>query len=198
MVRTMNADKIDIKVADSKNEETIILTGESKDYDGALNLQNVKDIILRIPLNSKLHIILTNELQVAYFTKFTYEKWNLDTRDSNKNNVNKSKTFSKEEKETELEKINAEFLRRSNLIFVKVLTKSKLCLESIRGLPCHLETGSKERCIVIFIETRGDMRSCLEKRERDNEESNPSQKKTAKLDVTRDQQKLSTYDFDDQ
>jgi hypothetical protein len=51
IMRTKNIDKIDIKVSDSKVEEQIILTGESKDYGSVLTLPNVTDIILRIPLN---------------------------------------------------------------------------------------------------------------------------------------------------
>jgi hypothetical protein len=137
---------------------------------------------------------LTNELQKSYFTENTYEKWNKDTRDSEEKEVNKSK-LKKEAKKTKLGKIDARFKRRSNLIIVKVvLKKSNLCLESIKGLPCNLKTGLNDRCIVIFIETRGDLRLSSEKREIHDEESH-DKKKIAKLDVKGDQQAYS-YDFD--
>jgi hypothetical protein len=59
----------------SRNEERIDIwtdfgiTGESKDYKGALSSSVLKSIIDRIPSDSRVHIVFVRLLQKAYFKK---------------------------------------------------------------------------------------------------------------------------------
>ncbi len=62
LTRTLNKDQIDLS-------SDCGITGESKDYGDKIKLPKMKEILLRIPEHSKLHIVFVRQLQGSYFTK---------------------------------------------------------------------------------------------------------------------------------
>jgi hypothetical protein len=59
--RTRNKERIDFEV------DEIGLTGECKDHKSALKLATLKNIIVRVPNHSKIHLVFTNKIQKSYF-----------------------------------------------------------------------------------------------------------------------------------
>ncbi|RKP20159.1 hypothetical protein ROZALSC1DRAFT_21642 [Rozella allomycis CSF55] len=67
--RTRNNDVIDFAVDKLTNNgiSTLMSGGECKDYKGPLGQEVVESILLRVPKDSKIHLVLTNDMQRSYY-----------------------------------------------------------------------------------------------------------------------------------
>lgn len=70
--RTKNVDRVDL-CAWTNNCDQPILSGEAKQYTEPLPLALVKGILQRVPPSSRLHIVLTKQMQTLYFRDESYE-----------------------------------------------------------------------------------------------------------------------------
>lgn len=145
--RTNNQSRIDIRCVShlSDPSDTCFFTGESmKDYSDKLMIPKIKEIILRIPNETKLHIVFTNQLQKKYFKDDeNYLKWSQDEAKSTneKANIKKNNQLA--------------FEKRSNTVFFKVCSDGNL--SPISHLPYRWnknDTNIEKKCLVLFILAR--------------------------------------------
>ncbi|KAG7380185.1 hypothetical protein PHYPSEUDO_007665 [Phytophthora pseudosyringae] len=62
LVRTRNEDRIDFRTTSN------LISGKCGGYSSAVNLRVVKNILMRIPAESAIHLVVTKTLQRQYFT----------------------------------------------------------------------------------------------------------------------------------
>jgi hypothetical protein len=72
--RTRNEDMVDLKCSDA-NTGALNFSGEAKDHKDAIGLDVMKEIIQKIPVGSKFHVVYVNKLQGSYFTQQTYDAY---------------------------------------------------------------------------------------------------------------------------
>ncbi|TDH71719.1 hypothetical protein CCR75_007516 [Bremia lactucae] len=63
LVRTANGDTIDFRI------DSGLISVECKDHKRPLSLETIKEILLHVPADSKVHFIVTRSLRKHYFTK---------------------------------------------------------------------------------------------------------------------------------
>ncbi|TDH73430.1 hypothetical protein CCR75_008082 [Bremia lactucae] len=63
LVRTANGDTIDFRI------DSGLISVECKDHKRPLSLETIKEILLHVPADSKVHVVVTRSLQKHYFTK---------------------------------------------------------------------------------------------------------------------------------
>ncbi|KAJ3119944.1 hypothetical protein HK098_005008, partial [Nowakowskiella sp. JEL0407] len=68
-----NLQEVDLRAGPS-------FAGESKDWEGGLTTEVLKNIVLKIPKNARLFIILTKQIQGSYFTEEDYEEFAEDEK----------------------------------------------------------------------------------------------------------------------
>jgi hypothetical protein len=65
--RALNKDRVDFK--GTTLDGVLLLSGECKDLNKPLSTDVMSDILLRIPLNTNLHLVITNRLQKTYYSR---------------------------------------------------------------------------------------------------------------------------------
>ncbi|KAI3653975.1 hypothetical protein MP228_000694 [Amoeboaphelidium protococcarum] len=65
LYRTKNQTRLDL-------DTDFQLTGESKGYNGPIDISTMRSIIERVPTSSKVHIIFVRKLQAKYFTRSSF------------------------------------------------------------------------------------------------------------------------------
>ncbi|KAE9002442.1 hypothetical protein PR001_g18250 [Phytophthora rubi] len=78
-LRTPNEDRIDFRTTSN------LISVECKDYSRTLDLDVVKDMLMRIPADSAIHLIVTNTLQKRYFSAAS--SWKTFVREQSLQNV---------------------------------------------------------------------------------------------------------------
>jgi hypothetical protein len=164
MSRSTQKERIDCACVSTSGK--VILTGESKDHK-RIALDKMQDIILRVPLETPLHIVFSNTLQGDYFRDTTYDAWSEDELKKaivikkmadEKKKAKESGVKYKEKNirvqiTEKMKQGSREFQKRKNAVFVKVGKSGKVV-----PICKHLSsTWSKDvdvdqRVLVLFIE----------------------------------------------
>jgi hypothetical protein len=118
--RTRNKDMVDLKCSDA-NTGALNFSGEAKDHKDAIDLETMKEIIQKIPVGSKFHIVYVNKLQGSYFnSKQTYDAYRI------------SKNL------------------RAGVVFAQIYCdkNKRIHFEQIKGIPFTLQNID---CAVLFL-----------------------------------------------
>jgi len=145
------------------------LTGEAKDRNSMLSLPVVKNILLRIPLTSKLHLVFTNEIQNTYFARGMSMQQKIEMnspyalRPRNHTSVSQSVYIDDSDEETDEGDETNNPQPETIYSWINSLKKSDEEKEFLKGLLClHVEDGRFREisgfpvpqvisCVVLFI-----------------------------------------------
>jgi len=162
--RSMNKERVDFNCWRLYPNKVKLCSGESKDYGVNLELEVIKKIIQRVPVDSPLHIVYTNSLQNRYFVKPIGTETETETENESKKNrkaeaeketyeaynsyvTGFNNTPPKKGKKKTWKAINA------NIAYVKVVYDKfddKIKFLKIYGLPPPVLNATVS-CLVVFI-----------------------------------------------
>jgi hypothetical protein len=170
MKRTEDKTRIDCSCVSTSGK--VVLTGESKDYKKKIPLDKLQGIILRIPVETPLHVVFSNSLQTDYFRDTTYEDWSeaelkysiekeklAELEKKAEDSGLKAKKGKKQQQKMKIQvtkkmkQDSLEFQKRKNAVFVKVGENGKVVpVCTSLSSTWAKDIGADKKFVVLFIE----------------------------------------------